>query len=584
MIYYACSYVPLEILIASKQPFKRIKTPVKTESELIHRNLCDYCRTVFQTVMNLDNDDVFISVDSCDAMRRISDVLIKQAKAKVITLRLPWKNDSDAIEMYKNELKFLIKELSEYYNQELSENELHSAMNSYNEIKESIWNIYKETYSALEKQKTIDQGFNGQVYPPEKNDQTENSKKPRLAVIGGFFQPDKFIQIINEAGGNLVLNESCQGIRPFTGNYPDKGDNLSKISQRIIKSRLPCGRFHSKYGETLNTLMDAFDVDGVIKVQPKFCDFYGFTTEKINLPSIDVESEFPQPFSGQLLTRIGAFIEKIRKKQPESFNGHSGKQLFAGIDSGSTTTNAVLIDKNENIVFSETIPTSTNAKQTAKYLLEKGLKSLNAAFDDLAYSIGTGYGRNIIDFADDTVTEITCHARGARAFFPNIKSIIDIGGQDSKSIRIGDNGSVADFAMNDKCAAGTGRFLEVMSKILEVDLNEMSEKALNAKKASSISSMCTVFAESEVVSLLGKGENTDEIAAGLANSIAKRIAGLYRRIRGVEPVAFTGGVARNSSVKRALEKELKITLYVPENPDIVGAYGAALLALQMVRE
>ncbi|MFW6120153.1 MAG: acyl-CoA dehydratase activase, partial [Petrotogales bacterium] len=162
-----------------------------------------------------------------------------------------------------------------------------------------------------------------------------------------------------------------------------------------------------------------------------------------------------------------------------------------------------------------------------------------------------------------------------------IRSIIDVGGQDSKSIRLGDNGSVKDFAMNDKCAAGTGRFLEVMSNILEVDLEKMSDKALNAKYASSISSMCTVFAESEVVSLLGKGENIDEIAAGLANSIAKRVAGLYRRIRGEEPVAFTGGVARNNSVKKALEKELNITLHVPKNPDIVGAYGAALFALQM---
>ncbi len=581
MIYYACSYVPLEILMASKQPFKRIKTPIKTESELIHRNLCDYCKTVFQTVMNLEKDDVFISVDSCDAMRRISDVLKNQAKVKIITLRLPWKNNEQAVNMYINELEHLNKELSDYYNINSFDKELSSAMKRYNEIRENIWNIHKDNHSAFEKQKTIDNAFNGEFYKPETNQQPEDHEKPRLAIIGGFFQPDIFIQIINEAGGKVVLNESCQGIRAFTGNYPDEGDSLFKISYRIIRNRFPCGRFFSSYGKNLKFLMDDFDVDGIIKVQPKFCDFYGFTNEKLNLPVIDVESEFPQSFSGQLLTRIGAFIEKIRKNQTEYSDGYSGKQLFAGIDSGSTTTNVVLIDKNKNIMFSETSPTGTNVKQTAKLLLEKGLKSLNATFNDLAFSIGTGYGRNIIDFVDDTVTEITCHARGARAFFTDIRSIIDVGGQDSKSIKLGDNGSVKDFAMNDKCAAGTGRFLEVMSNILEVDLEKMSDKALNAKDASSISSMCTVFAESEVVSLLGKGENIDEIAAGLANSIAKRVAGLYRRIKGEEPVAFTGGVARNNSVKKALEKELNITLHVPKNPDIVGAYGAALFALQM---
>ncbi|MFW6120854.1 MAG: 2-hydroxyacyl-CoA dehydratase family protein, partial [Petrotogales bacterium] len=174
MIYYACSYVPLEILMASKQPFKRIKTPTKTESELIHRNLCDYCKTAFQTVMNLEKDDVFISVDSCDAMRRISDVLKKQAKAKVITLRLPWKNNKQAVKMYKKELEHLIKELSDYYKINSFDKELSSVMKRYNEIRENIWNVHKDDHSAFEKQKTIDNAFNGEFYKPETNQQPED--------------------------------------------------------------------------------------------------------------------------------------------------------------------------------------------------------------------------------------------------------------------------------------------------------------------------------------------------------------------------------------------------------------------------
>ncbi|MEA2066744.1 MAG: acyl-CoA dehydratase activase [Thermotogota bacterium] len=584
MIYYACSYVPLEILIATKQPFKKIKTPMKTESELIHRNLCDYCKTIFQTVMNMDKNDVFVSIDSCDAMRRISDVLKKESKAKIITLRLPWKNDSEAVSIYKKELKTLIKELTENSDNELTENDLFYGISFFKKISDNIWDVHMGSFPALEKQKTLDYAFDGQSYTPENKENNEDPNKPGLAIIGGFFQPDRLIEIVNEAGGRVVLNESCQGIRPFTGKYSNEGDNLFNIAQRIIQKRLPCGRFYGNYGNDLNYLLNKFNIDGVIKVQPKFCDFYGFTTEEIDLPVLIVESEFPQTSSGQLLTRIGAFIEKIRKKKPGHSSCFSEEKLFAGIDSGSTTTNIVIIDKNKNILYKETTPTGTNAKQTARSLLEKGMKSLKASNDSLAYTIATGYGRNIIDFASDTVTEITCHARGAKTLFPEIRSIIDIGGQDSKSIKLGNDGSVKDFAMNDKCAAGTGRFLEVMSNVLEINLNEMSTKALNAKRAAPISSMCTVFAESEVVSLLGKGENISQIAAGLANSIAKRVAGLYRGIKGEEPVAFTGGVARNNSVKEALEKELNVTLSVPEDPDIVGAFGAALFARQMEKE
>jgi benzoyl-CoA reductase/2-hydroxyglutaryl-CoA dehydratase subunit BcrC/BadD/HgdB len=474
MIYYACSYVPLEILIASKQPFERIKTPMKTESELIHRNLCGYCKTIFQTVMNMDKNDVFVSIDSCDAMRRISDVLKKESKAKIITLRLPWKNDSGAVNMYKKELETLIKELTENSDNDLTENDLPYGISFFKKLTDNIWNVHMGSFSALEKQKTIDYAFDGQFYTPENKKNFEDPNKPGLAIIGGFFQPDRLVEIVNEAGGRVVLNESCQDIRPFTGKYSNEGDNLFNITQRIIQNRLPCGRFYGNYGRELNYLLDKFNIDGVIKVQPKFCDFYGFTTEEIDLPVLSVESEFPQTVSGQLLTRIGAFIEKIRKKKPGYSWYLSEEKLFAGIDSGSTTTNVVFIDKNKNILYKETTPTGTNAKQTARSLLEKGLKSLETSNDSLAYTIATGYGRNIINFASDTVTEITCHARGARTLFPEIRTIIDIGGQDSKSIKLGNDGSVKDFAMNDKCAAGTGRFIEVMSNVLEVNLNEMS--------------------------------------------------------------------------------------------------------------
>ncbi len=251
--------------------------------------------------------------------------------------------------------------------------------------------------------------------------------------------------------------------------------------------------------------------------------------------------------------------------------------LVAGIDVGSLTAEVVLI-KDGNIIHYVIMPTGSNSKKAAERALDSALHAMGMKEPDLDYVVATGYGRISIDIADKRITEITCHGRGAVYLNPGVRTVIDIGGQDSKVIRLNDEGKVFDFAMNDKCAAGTGRFLEVMAQALEVGIDELAGLSEKARDTVAISSMCTVFAESEVVSLIARGLPREEIARGLHQSIADRTAGLVRRVGMEELVMITGGVAKNRALVKALNEKLVTTIIVPEEPQIAGALGAALLA------
>jgi len=264
----------------------------------------------------------------------------------------------------------------------------------------------------------------------------------------------------------------------------------------------------------------------------------------------------------------------MEKKTKRGGNG----TLVAGIDAGSTTTKAVLLNSDRKILRFTVIPTGPDSRKASQKVLSKVLEEAGASEDDLAYVVATGYGRDIAVSAGETVTEITCHARGVHAALKDVHTIIDIGGQDSKAIRINGEGRVQDFAMNDKCAAGTGRFLEVMSRTLDVPLDEMGRFSLTSTKRVHVSSMCTVFAESEVVSLVAKGEKVEDIINGVHQAISDRVASLAVRVGQEPPMAITGGVAKNQGVVRALEERLSTRLAIPQEPQITGALGAAMIA------
>ena len=245
------------------------------------------------------------------------------------------------------------------------------------------------------------------------------------------------------------------------------------------------------------------------------------------------------------------------------------------------STDAVVMSEDEILSY-VVVPTGASNRKAAQRAWREALKK--AGLKKADYVVATGYGRDGMDFADASVTEITCHARGAHHIFPDVRTVIDIGGQDSKIIRVNESGRTEDFVMNDKCAAGTGRFLEVMAKALEVGREDMGPLSLESTDEIKVSSICTVFAESEVVGLIAAGHETRDILRGIHRAIAGRVAALSGRV-GIAPrLVMTGGVAKNVGVKRALEERLGIEITVPPEPQIVGAIGAAIIAAQKYNE
>ena len=247
-----------------------------------------------------------------------------------------------------------------------------------------------------------------------------------------------------------------------------------------------------------------------------------------------------------------------------------------GIDIGSNTTKAALMEDGK-LIATRIISTGYNAKKAGEKVFEEILSAAGLSESQIDGIIATGYGRNSVERAHRKITEITCHAAGVHYTDPEICSIIDIGGQDSKSIVIDEKGAVKDFAMNDKCAAGTGRFLEVMARALEVDLDAFGDISLTAQNPARISSLCTVFAESEVITLISKGEVRENIIAGIHESVAARVAAMANRIGVRAPLMMTGGVANNIGVVRALEDKLGLDIRVSETAQVNGAIGAAFL-------
>ena len=244
---------------------------------------------------------------------------------------------------------------------------------------------------------------------------------------------------------------------------------------------------------------------------------------------------------------------------------------FAGIDIGSRTIKLVLVDDTGQIALSLQADTGFDPMIEASKLI-----------NGVSYQriMATGYGRNLFEISFDapTVTEIKAHARGARAFFPDARTVLDIGGQDSKAISMLANGRVKKFEMNDRCAAGTGKFLEIMAGTLGFDIENFGEEALLAENDLNISSMCTVFAESEVTSLIARGQSRRDIARGLHASVVRRVAGMISRVSSEGDIVFTGGVAKNPCIRALLAEKLTRSVLVPQDPQLIGAFGAALLA------
>ncbi len=258
-------------------------------------------------------------------------------------------------------------------------------------------------------------------------------------------------------------------------------------------------------------------------------------------------------------------------------------KYFGGCDSGSTYTKCVIIDENGKMVADVTLRSRINAVLSCQDSIDQAIAQVPdlKGPEDLTYLVGTGYGRNKVPFADENISEISCHAMGVHVADKDVKAIIDIGGQDVKGIAIDEDGTVLNFAMNDKCAAGTGRFFEAMARAFEMELDEFSNLSLKAKNVIPITAQCTVFAESEVISLVGEGKPMDEIAAGIELAVAKRCFVMSKKAGAVDKITLTGGCAKNAGLKAAIQKVLNLKVIdLPIDPQLMGALGAAEFARQ----
>jgi len=254
----------------------------------------------------------------------------------------------------------------------------------------------------------------------------------------------------------------------------------------------------------------------------------------------------------------------------------------AGVDVGSTQTKAIIVDEARVIVGRALTDTGANVIRAAEHAFHEALRASDLREEEVEFVVGTGYGRYKVTFGNTQVTEISCHGRGAVHMFPATRTVIDMGGQDTKAIRVSPAGEIVDFCMNDKCAAGTGRFLGAAATALGLPLPELGPMALQGERPVRISTTCTVFAESEVLSWLGKGKKIEDILLGVHQSIAARSAGLLRRVGIEEQVTFTGGVARNPAMIAALTERLGVQLNVGGESHFMGALGAALFALDHI--
>jgi predicted CoA-substrate-specific enzyme activase len=250
-----------------------------------------------------------------------------------------------------------------------------------------------------------------------------------------------------------------------------------------------------------------------------------------------------------------------------------------GVDLGSTTAKTAILDGSGAPVATAIVQMGAVSRAGVRASMDQALATAGIEAGDIARTVSTGYGRRLVEVADNSFTEITCHARGAAALWPGVHLVIDIGGQDSKVIAVDDNGFVDRFAMNDRCASGTGRFFEVLSRALEIDIEDIGAVALQGSGELEVSSMCATFAETEVISLLAQGCEKADIAASVHRAVAARTLGLLAQVGKRTPVVMTGGVAKNPAAVRFLSEALDLEVHVLRDPQISGAYGAALLAL-----
>lgn len=557
---YICKYTPLELMAgfgAKCQCLNQMPQEFGYADQVSHPNICGFGKSVLEAVLS-GNVKELVLVNCCDTIKSIYDLLLDSQQLDFLYM-LDILHFVDSCSVHQTSLK----------------------------LKE-----FAHTYAEYSRRSFDRDAFFAAFRPHPR------SITPHIGVLGARVG-DELFTLIQKIMPLTVTNETCVHNRNLTEAVPDQSmdfDALMDWYAHALLNQLPCMRMtdNSKRKELF---MDP-SLKSIIYHTVKFCDFYGFEysciKNHVDLPFLKIESDFTMQTIGQLETRLEAFKEELEanvlstKPTPHQITQTKPKSdklgmYFAGIDSGSTSTDVVILNKDKKIISSIVLPTGAGASKGADRALTEALALAGLAKDDISRIVSTGYGRTAIEVGDKSITEISCHAKGAFWLDPSVRTVIDIGGQDSKIICLNDDGSVRSFVMNDKCAAGTGRFLEMMAKTMEMSLNEISQAGLNYQEDITISNMCTVFAESEVVSLIALNKRTDDIIHGLNKAVASKTVSLVKRVGGAERFMMTGGVARNRGLVTTLEERLNTHLIISDKAQLCGALGAALFAIEIYR-
>lgn len=547
--YYICKYTPVELLEAFGGEcaiLNHMPDNFDLSDQVAHPNICGFGKSLLEACMEGKVKELVL-VNCCDTIRSAYDVLLEYGKLDFLfLLDIMHSGGTCSREHAQHELRRLAE----------------------------AYGAYKGT--------SFDAARFREAFRTRKR-----PTAPYISVLGARVG-DELFQLMEKTMPLPVRNDTCVNNRAVA--LPEEldadFDTLMADYARTLLGQIPCMRMIDTTGRKV--LYNDPHLRGVIYHTVKFCDYYGFEYSelkgRLDVPLLKLESDYTIQSSGQLLTRLEAFAESIapeRTLRKETHTNMNGKGLYAGIDSGSTSTDVVIIDRDKNIIAQSILPTGAGAAAGADRALDEALAQAGLSRSDINATVTTGYGRTAIKLGDQSITEITCHAKGAYFLDPSVRTIIDIGGQDSKVIRLDENGNVTNFVMNDKCAAGTGRFLELMARTLELSLDDMSRLGLEWKEDVTISSMCTVFAESEVVSLIAENRTPADIIHGLNRSVATKTCALCRRVGGEESYMMTGGVSKNRGVVTEIEKILGVKLHISDKAQLNGALGAALFALEL---
>lgn len=633
MIYTSCKYVPVEIFAGFGEKAERLDPHPASFScadGCSHPNLCGFAKAIIEEVKARKIREMIL-VDCCDAMRRTYDVLKQDEMDFLYFLPLPHKTGEREIRYFAAQLQALKDKYEAYSGRSFSVRAAAAA------LLEGAKDVSEDADALLEGVKAASEDAATDTDVRAARGQTQEAVGTEAGcaeevVVMGAHGGGEVLKSVQAAFPKAVVRDAtCSGNRVFAegaaeavaaafapdaacaaGSRQTETDFFRAYAELLLKKLPPCMRMLDIRERGPLAAGEGGRPRGIVYHTMRFCDYYSFEYAEMknreDVPLLKIETDTTPLSAGQIKTRIEAFAEMtggerdmeaaaytVNKARAES--GEARCKYAAGIDSGSASTDAVILDGKLEIVGSAVIPTGMSASRSARLALQTALKQAGISESELGNVVTTGYGRevagktgasgvveNAIDASSDgtawkAVTEITCHARGARYLYPEVRTVIDIGGQDSKVIRLADDGSVASFVMNDKCAAGTGRFLEMQARALDITLDEMSRAGLDWKNAVRISNMCTVFAESEVVSLVARDVPLPDIIHGLNVAVAEKTASLVARSRGVAPFMLTGGVSKNEGVVQCLREVLGEPVHTSARSQLCGAIGAALIAM-----